>query len=556
MLDRALLGLVRAAGRRVRGGAAAWRPSTRRSAQQFGKPLSTFQGVALKAADAYIDTEAIRVTVLQAAWKLDVGRPTRRPTCSSRSGGRPRAASASCTSRQHLHGGMGADIDYPVHRYFLWGKQIEDTLGGASATLAPARRRHRGSATREHDTTTTSPSLRYDDVSVGDELPPLPIPLTRTLIVATAIASRDYQDVHHDPGLAQRARLAGHLHEHPHHATGSSGRYVTDWAGPDARAQVGEDPPRRAELPGRHDDDDRRGHGKDDGARRGRRSRARTRSATTSAAPSRWCCRVSERRERAARQPARRRRDRRDRRDRVLEGLGPLRAAARGRGVRGRDRRRRASSPSQVDGMVTFTADTNPEIEIAKNLGVGELTFFSRIHHGGGAACGTIQQAVLAVNAGVADYVVVLPRVQRALGPPLRRRRAGPRRRWRRPRARTSPGTRRTGCSRPRSGSRCSPGATCTSTARPARTSAASRSPTASTRPTNPKAWFYEQPDHARGPPGVALDRRAAAPARLLPGERRRPGARRHHARAGPRPAEPAGDRARVGPGRGRPTRR
>jgi 3-oxocholest-4-en-26-oyl-CoA dehydrogenase beta subunit len=37
---------------------------------------------------------------------------------------------------QHLHGGMGADIDYPVHRYFLWGKQIEDTLGGASATLA------------------------------------------------------------------------------------------------------------------------------------------------------------------------------------------------------------------------------------------------------------------------------------------------------------------------------------------------------------------------------------------------------------------------------------
>ena len=56
--------------------------------------------------------------------------------------------------------------------------------------------------------------------------------------------------------------------------------------------------------------------------------------------------------------------------------------------------------------MVTFTADTNPEIEIAKNLGVGELSFFSRIHHGGGAACGTIQQAVLAVNAGVADYVV------------------------------------------------------------------------------------------------------------------------------------------------------
>jgi acetyl-CoA acetyltransferase len=62
--------------------------------------------------------------------------------------------------------------------------------------------------------------------------------------------------------------------------------------------------------------------------------------------------------------------------------------------------------PAQIDGMVTYTQDTNPEIEIARNLGVGELSFFSRIHHGGGATCGTVQQAVLAVHAGVADYVV------------------------------------------------------------------------------------------------------------------------------------------------------
>ena len=62
--------------------------------------------------------------------------------------------------------------------------------------------------------------------------------------------------------------------------------------------------------------------------------------------------------------------------------------------------------PAQIDGMVTYTQDTNPEIEIARNLGIGELSFFSRIHHGGGAACGTVQQAVLAVHAGVADYVV------------------------------------------------------------------------------------------------------------------------------------------------------
>jgi len=50
---------------------------------------------------------------------------------------------------------------------------------------------------------TTKTSIHYDDINVGDELPKLDIPLTRTLIVTTAIASRDYQDVHHDPGLAQ-----------------------------------------------------------------------------------------------------------------------------------------------------------------------------------------------------------------------------------------------------------------------------------------------------------------------------------------------------------------
>src|SRR3954464_3207416 len=60
----------------------------------------------------------------------------------------------------------------------------------------------------------------------------------------------------------------------------------------------------------------------------------------------------------------------------------------------------------QVDGMVTFTMETNPEIEVARNLGIGDLQFFSRIHHGGGAACATVQQAALAVTTGVADVVV------------------------------------------------------------------------------------------------------------------------------------------------------
>jgi acyl dehydratase len=77
-------------------------------------------------------------------------------------------------------------------------------------------------------------SLRYDDVSVGDELPELAIPLTRTLIVATAIASRDYQDVHHDPGLANE-RGSPDIFMNILSTNGFVGRFVTDWAGPDAR---------------------------------------------------------------------------------------------------------------------------------------------------------------------------------------------------------------------------------------------------------------------------------------------------------------------------------
>jgi len=63
-------------------------------------------------------------------------------------------------------------------------------------------------------------------------------------------------------------------------------------------------------------------------------------------------------------------------------------------------------APSEVDGMVTFSMDNNPEIEIARNLGIGALTFFSMVHHGGGAACGTVLHAAMAVATGVADVVV------------------------------------------------------------------------------------------------------------------------------------------------------
>ncbi len=81
--------------------------------------------------------------------------------------------------------------------------------------------------------TTTKRGLRYDDVQVGDELPPLEVPLTRTLIVATAIASRDYQDVHHDPALAVE-RGSPDIFMNILSTNGFVGRFITDWAGPDA----------------------------------------------------------------------------------------------------------------------------------------------------------------------------------------------------------------------------------------------------------------------------------------------------------------------------------
>jgi acyl dehydratase len=79
-------------------------------------------------------------------------------------------------------------------------------------------------------------TLRFEEVAVGDTLPELAIPLTRTLIVATAIASRDYQDVHHDPSLAVE-RGSPDIFMNILSTNGLVGRFVTDWAGPGARIE-------------------------------------------------------------------------------------------------------------------------------------------------------------------------------------------------------------------------------------------------------------------------------------------------------------------------------
>ncbi len=84
--------------------------------------------------------------------------------------------------------------------------------------------------------TVRADTLRFEEIAVGDTLPELAIPLDRTLIVATAIASRDYQDVHHDPGLAVE-RGSPDIFMNILTTNGFVGRFVTDWAGPGARIE-------------------------------------------------------------------------------------------------------------------------------------------------------------------------------------------------------------------------------------------------------------------------------------------------------------------------------
>jgi alkylation response protein AidB-like acyl-CoA dehydrogenase len=102
--------------------------------KQFDKPLASFQAVGQRAADAYIDAEAVRLTALQAAWRLENELPAAAEVAAAKywvaEGGQRVAAAA-----QHLHGGIGVDRDYPLHRYYLWAKWLQLNLGGAHQQL-------------------------------------------------------------------------------------------------------------------------------------------------------------------------------------------------------------------------------------------------------------------------------------------------------------------------------------------------------------------------------------------------------------------------------------
>jgi len=103
--------------------------------KQFGREIGSFQGVSLRAADAYIDVEAMRSTMWQAAWRIDHGDDAAKAAAVAKwwacMGGH--RVSHTC---QHLHGGIGADVDYPIHRFFLRLKHVAMTFGGANEQLA------------------------------------------------------------------------------------------------------------------------------------------------------------------------------------------------------------------------------------------------------------------------------------------------------------------------------------------------------------------------------------------------------------------------------------
>lgn len=104
--------------------------------EQFGFPVATFQSVAVQAADRYIDLRAMEVTLWQAAWRITTGGSGSLPPAGDIAVAKIWASDGVrrvVQTAQHLHGGFGADTDYPLHRFHAWAKQIELSLGPAAA---------------------------------------------------------------------------------------------------------------------------------------------------------------------------------------------------------------------------------------------------------------------------------------------------------------------------------------------------------------------------------------------------------------------------------------
>jgi acyl-CoA dehydrogenase len=101
---------------------------------QFGKPIGGFQAVAQRLADAYIDCEAVRLTMWQAAWRLAEGLPCAAEIATAKFWAADAGHRVAHTA-VHVHGGVGIDLSHPAHRYFTAAKHCEFMLGGATVQL-------------------------------------------------------------------------------------------------------------------------------------------------------------------------------------------------------------------------------------------------------------------------------------------------------------------------------------------------------------------------------------------------------------------------------------
>ncbi len=111
-----------------------------RSREQFGRPIGSFQAVAQRLADAYVDVEAVRLTMWQAAWLLSAGSAGSAGSAAEVAVATAKFWAAEAGHRVahtavHVHGGLGIDVSYPVHRYFTAAAHYEFALGGATAQL-------------------------------------------------------------------------------------------------------------------------------------------------------------------------------------------------------------------------------------------------------------------------------------------------------------------------------------------------------------------------------------------------------------------------------------
>ncbi len=102
--------------------------------EQFGKPLATFQTITYQVADCWIDVEAMRLTMQQAVWRLDEGVPAAEQTAIAAFWG-AEGVQRVTSKAVHLHGGLGVDVSYELHKWFLLGKVVELSLGGATRSL-------------------------------------------------------------------------------------------------------------------------------------------------------------------------------------------------------------------------------------------------------------------------------------------------------------------------------------------------------------------------------------------------------------------------------------